>query len=205
MGTGGLRIVPLEAAHLNALVSIHLRAFPGFFLCCLGPRFLKEFYAQFLADSGAVAVVATDETGRICGAVVGTLDPEVFFRRLLVRRWWAFSLASVRVLLQKPVLAPRLFRALCYRGEAPEGGKRALLSSIAVDPARQGAGVGKELVKRWLDEARSRGARGCFLTTDAENNDTVNRFYLSQGWKLESAHTTTEGRKMNRYIYDFVQ
>jgi hypothetical protein len=59
------------------------------------------------------------------------------------------------------------------------------------------------LVQRWLDEAQSRGARGCFLTTDAENNDTVNRFYLSLGWKLEAAYTTREGRKMNRYACDF--
>ena len=58
-------------------------------------------------------------------------------------------------------------------------------------------------MQRWLEEARSRGARGCYLTTDAEKNDPVNRFYLSQGWRVESAYTTPKGRKMNRYVYDF--
>jgi hypothetical protein len=38
--------------------------------------------------------------------------------------------------------------------------------------------------------------------TDAEYNDSVNRFYLSQGWKPESTHDP-DGRKMNRYIYNF--
>ena len=97
----------------------------------------------------------------------------------------------------------RLVRALVYRGEAPAGPVRALLSSLAVSPAAQGQGIGRALVQRWLDEARLRGARGGFLTTDAENNDAVNRFYLSLGWKLEAAYTTREGRKMNRYEYDF--
>jgi hypothetical protein len=59
------------------------------------------------------------------------------------------------------------------------------------------------LVQSWLDEARERGAVGCYLTTDAQNNDAVNSFYVSLGWMLESSYLTPEGRKMNRYIFDF--
>ena len=54
-----------------------------------------------------------------------------------------------------------------------------------------------------IQQAESREAKGAFLTTDAENNNTVNSFYHSLGWKIESAYETPEGRKMNRYVYDF--
>lgn len=196
-------IAPLAPEDVNLVVKLHLRAFPDFFLSFLGPRFLREFYLAFLMDPVGMAFVARNGQDGVVGAIVGPLDPRGFFGRLLRRRWWAFGLASVTALLQRPSSASRLARALVYRGEAPVGPVRALLSSIAVSPDAQGQGIGRALVQRWLDEARSRGARGCFLTTDAENNDLVNRFYLSQDWKLESAYTTPDGRKMNRYEYDF--
>jgi GNAT superfamily N-acetyltransferase len=198
-----LQIAPLASEDVDLVAKLHLRAFPDFFLSRLGPRFLREFYLSFLMDPVAIAFVARNERDGVVGAIVGPLDPRGYFSRLLRRRWWAFCLASLGALLRSPSRAPRLARALVYRGEAPAGPVRALLSSIAVAPGSQGKGIGQALVQRWLDEARIRGAYGCYLATDAENNDPVNRFYLSLGWKVESAYTTPEGRKMNRYVYDF--
>jgi len=59
------------------------------------------------------------------------------------------------------------------------------------------------LVEFWMQEVRRRGATGCYLTTDAEDNDKVNAFYQSLNWRIDSAYLTPEGRRMNRYIYDF--
>jgi hypothetical protein len=50
---------------------------------------------------------------------------------------------------------------------------------------------------------RQRGGYGCFLATDALNNDKINNFYRKLGWNLESTYTTSEGRVMNRYVLDF--
>jgi GNAT superfamily N-acetyltransferase len=197
------RLEPLTLEQVDFVVSLHLNAFPNFFLSCLGPRFLREFYVSFLMDPVAMAFVGHDERDEVVGAIVGPLDPRGFFSRLLRRRWWAFCRASLATALSRPSTVPRLVRALTYRGDLPEGPVRALLSSVAVSPSAQGRGVGKALVLRWLEEARRRGASGCYLTTDADNNDAVNRFYRSMGWKLESAYTTPQGRKMNRYVYDF--
>lgn len=182
---------------------MHLSAFPGFFLTFLGPRFLAEFYRAFLSEPTAIAVVAESDVGCICGVVVGTLAPAGFFKRLLRKRWWAFALASLSALLRKPSIASRLIGALAYRGEAPEDAKRALLSSVGVDPSCQGGGVGRRLVQCWLTEAKRRGAIGCYLTTDAQANDAVNSFYCRLGWKLESTYATPQERIMNRYVYDF--
>jgi len=97
----------------------------------------------------------------------------------------------------------RLFRAVFYRGESPSGPARALLSSVAVDPDVQQAGVGKKLVIQWIDKARQCGLAGCYLTTDADGNDEVNAFYESLNWNIEKVYTTPEGRRMNRYVLDF--
>ncbi len=198
------KLVLFQKQHVGHVVAVHGKAFPGFFLSFLGPRFLREFYSAFLHEETGIALVAEGPVdGRVLGFVVGTSQPDGFFKRLLKRRWWAFCLASTGALLRRPWVAPRIFRALFYRGEAPGGQKRALLSSIAVGPDQQGSGLGRALVAEWAVEARKRGVPGCYLATDAENNDAVNRFYVKCGWQVESTYVTPEGRKMNRYVLDF--
>lgn len=199
-----IEILPLEIKHVRSVVSIHMRAFPSFFLTFLGPRFLKEFYSSFLHDEQGIAFVAVED-GEVLGAIVGPLVPDGYFKRLLKRRWLVFCFASLGAVLKSPRVIKRLFRAVFYRGQSPAGIDLSLLSSIAVSPDAQGKGVGKALVERWLGAVQARGGDGAFLTTDAEDNDTVNNFYKSIGWFLESTYETREGRKMNRYIYNFTE
>lgn len=193
----------MGARDVEAAVRIHLEGFPSFFLSFLGSRFLREFYRSFLADPVGMALVACDPAGEVLGVVVGCMDPRGYFTRLLRRRWWSFCLASLGAVARRPSCVPRLFRAVRYRGEAPSGPVRALLSSIVVSPAAQGRGVGKLLIRAWVEEGRRRGASGCYLTTDADGNEAVNSFYQKTGWVLESSYVTREGRRMNRYVLDW--
>ena len=180
-----------------------MQAFPEFFLTFLGPKFLREFYNSFSYDPTGIGFVAEDaETGDTLGVIVGPLVADGYFKRLLKRRWWAFCLASVAAVLKRPITIKRLYRALFYRGEAPPGPQRALLSSVAVSPQVQGHGIGQALVKRWVEEVQRRGGSGCYLTTDADNNEKVNSFYQKLNWKIESTYKTSEGRVMNRYVLD---
>lgn len=196
-------VTALLSSHVDTVVKLHLKAFPDYFLSFLGPRFLREFYISFTLDSQGIGYIASAPDGHILGVIVGSVDPRGYFHRLLKRRWLAFCLASITAILKRPSCISRLFRAVFYRGESPAGSKRALLSSIAVDPNIQRIGAGKKLVMCWVEEARRRGASGCYLTTDTDNNDKVNAFYQSLKWRLECTCTTPQGRRMNRYVYDF--
>ena len=196
-------VTPLSSSHIDIVVEIHLRAFPNFFLSFLGPRFLREFYASFLLDPQGMGYTASASDGQIIGVIVGPVDPRGYFKRLLKRRWWAFCLASISAVVRRPSCVLRLFRAVFYRGESPSGPTRALLSSVAVDQNTQRAGIGKKLVGYWVEEARRRGASGCYLTTDADGNNKVNAFYQSLNWRIENTYTTSEGRRMYYYVYDF--
>lgn len=190
---------PLTPADVHPLARLHREAFPGFFLSTLGERFLVQFYRGFLSDGTAVSVVARSENGSVLGAAVGTTQPADFFRRLLRRRWLGFAAASARAVLRNPRTVPRLMRAVRYRGGAEASTDGALLSSICVDPSQRRTGVGQALMAAWAREVAARGARTAFLTTDAQGNDTVNRFYLALGWTLTESFRTREGRLMNRY------
>jgi len=198
-----IRIVPMSTRHVEEVTAVHLRAFPRFFLSFLGARFLRLFYGCVVREPSAFGVVALPENSEdVLGFVAGTDAPRGFFKRLLRSRLFGFALASVGPFLRRPSIAPRLLRALLYRGDSPPGEGRALLMSIAVDPEAQGRGVGKLLIDAWVLAARARGAKGLYLATDAVDNDATNGFYLKNGWRVESTYQTPEGRLMYRYVLD---
>ncbi len=194
----GTVLGPLRARDVDELAGLHRAAFPDFFLSRLGRPFLVQFYAGFLDDESAVTVVARTQEGTVIGAAVGSTQPAGFFRRLLRRRWRQFGLASARYVLRSPASAPRLLRAVRYRGGGDERAG-ALLSSICVLPGQRQLGVGARLLAEWAGAAERAGADRAFLTTDAQDNDAVNRFYQRHGWTMTATFRTPEGRAMNRY------
>ena len=119
----------------------------------------------FLADSSAVTDVARGADGSLLGVAVGTTEPASFFGRLVRSRWPSFVLASAL--------------AVGFRGT--------LLSSICVDPAMRGNGVGRQLVQAWTYEVARRRVGAVLLTTDAEDNDVANRLYRAVGWVRSGA------------------
>ena len=66
-------------------------------------------------------------------------------------------------------------------------------------PELQGTGAGKKLVLAFLEEAKLRGCKRVFLTTDRDSNEVVNTFYTKLGFVLERHFVTPEGRRMNEY------
>lgn len=187
-----------------ALVALHLRAFPGFFLARLGAPFVRQLYLGYQSDPDAVVSVVRGDDGRVIGACLGSIRPAGFFSRLLRRRLFGFVAASLLAIARDPRTAPRLLAALRYRGDAPGGVQGALLSSLCVDPDAQRGGIGRTLADAWCAQASERGAQAAFLTTDAEDNEAVNRFYQKGGWRLMDQYVTRQGRRMNRYRRDLI-
>lgn len=196
----GVTLSALRSIDAPQVAALHRQAFPGFFLSSLGTRFLTEFYRGFVDEPTAVTVVARSADGGVLAAAVGTTDPPGFFTRLLRRRFLHFFIAAVLAILRAPHSAPRLLRAVRYRG-GPGGSSagRALLSSIWVTPTEQRTGLGRLVLTAWLEGAARAGAVSAFLTTDADGNEAANAFYASNGWRLDSSYTTPEGRRMNVY------
>lgn len=186
---------------LRSVVNVHLRSFQGFFLSFLGPKFLHELYAAILTDRSGIAYVCEGES-MIVGFVVGSDQPRGLYRRLFYRRGWRFAFASLSPALRNPAIIPRLFRAMSRQGGSDIHDDCATILSIAVLPEAQGKGIGKKLLVEFFREAARRNLSQVNLITDRENNDRVNRFYLSMGFTLWSTFVTPEGRQMNEYQID---
>ena len=183
---------------VDAVVGLHVRAFPGFFLSSLGPAFLRLLYMGILSDPGGLACVA-ERDGELCGFVAGVLEQRGFYSRLIRRRKWRFAAASVPALLRRPRIALRLLRALRAPALADESSASACLLSIAVDPASEGKGIGARLVGEFCRRASAGGASLLCLTTDRDANERTNAFYGRLGFTIARTFQTPEGRAMNEF------
>lgn len=77
----------------------------------------------------------------------------------------------------------------------------ASLLSICVSTAHVGKGIGKILLQKLEKELIAQKLSGYFLTTDADNNEATNYFYLNNGFK--SCDIYNQGkRKMILYVKD---
>lgn len=192
-------IALMTAAQVEEVVNVHLRSFEGFFLSFLGPNFLRLYYESVVGYRGAAGYVCVIG-GRVVGFVCGMVSPSHFYSYLLRTRWWRFALAALGAALGRPSVIPRLFRALFYPSQTSGRSDTATLTSIAVDPAVQGEGVGAQLIAAFLADMRARGVKRVDLTTDRYDNDEVNAFYQRQGFHCERTFVTPEGREMNEFV-----
>ncbi len=187
---------------ITQVVETHRQSFPNFFLSGLGPAFLGRYYRAVCTDPSGIALVGLDENGRVAGFAAGTANPRGFYARLLKKQWLAFAAASLPAVIRNPKIIGRLLGVLNHPGENPAGPEVAGLYSIGTAPQSQGRGLGGKLVAEFLQEARGRGCRRVFLTTDRDGNDGVNRFYQRNGFTIKRQFTTPQGRRMNEYWID---
>lgn len=163
----------------------------------LGPGFLKAYYRTVLDCEGHIFLVVENE-GQPVGFVAGFTNPSAFYA-LLRQRKIMIGLAIVPAVLCNPALVPRLIGNARRVSDFTRSEGEAELASICVLPDVAGKGFGKLLVEAFIKEARSRGARSVYLTTDAEHNDYVNRFYQRLGFEKSRTLLAPGNRLMNEY------
>jgi len=185
------------------IVEIHRKAFPNFFLTLLGDEFLKEYYELVLTYDKGIFLVA-EKDGCLLGFAAGFLEPQNFYK-LFKKYKLRLGLKIISALIKRPRLVSRIFANFRRVNRLSNDGNidRSELASIAVDPAFSGQGIGKLLVKSFIDSSKKLGAKFVYLTTDAKNNDAVNYFYLSMGFKLYKTFMAAPDRAMNEYRYYF--
>lgn len=194
----------MDNADLSAVVDIHIRSFPGFFLTFLGPSFLTLLYKNINSDEEGLVLV-TDSGSGITGFVGGVTQQSGFYARLVKRQALVFALAALSAVIKQPRILPRLLRALNRSSQSKASIAEACLMSLAVHPNNQGQGIGRELVSAFCQAMTARGVDTISLTTDRDHNEQANRFYMSLGFTLARTFVTPEGRAMNEYVKSLKQ
>jgi ribosomal protein S18 acetylase RimI-like enzyme len=198
-GRSGL-VRQATANDLPGIVNIHQKAFSQFFLTRLGDEFLRKYYGLVLNYRAGILLVS-EGTGVLEGFACGFVDPAEFYQSMWGARR-AFTLPVLSALVRDPSLATKVLsgvqRIQTPASEWPE--RSCELSSIAVEPETSGSGLGKTLMRAFLEQARSMDAQCVYLTTDADGNDAVNAFYRDVGFQHTRRFLQRKGRWMNEYV-----
>ena len=193
-----LKIRRMMESDIEAVVDIHLRTFPGFFLSFLGHDFVVLFYRSIRAAPQGVVLVAAGVEG-IQGFAAGVTSQESFYERLVKKHWWRFALSALGAAIRRPSVIPRLFRALRRPSETGQAAAAAALLSIGVSPEAEGKGIGSLIIESFCRELVTRGVTEVCLTTDRDDNARANRFYERHGFHVSNSFVTPEGRAMIEY------
>jgi glycosyltransferase involved in cell wall biosynthesis/ribosomal protein S18 acetylase RimI-like enzyme len=185
---------------LHDIVTIHRKAFDQFFLTRLGPGFLRMYYELVLGYRAGIVLVS-EKHGILNGFVCGFVDPAEFYR-LMWRHRRALAAPAMRAVLRRPWLAVNVMHAVRRLQTSAEQWppKSCELSSIAVAPEEAGNGLGKTLLRAFLDHSWSKRAQSVYLTTDAEANERANALYREMGFRQSRRFLQRKGRWMNEYV-----
>lgn len=210
-----LEVRPAATAELDRTARLHARTLPEGFFARLGARFLRRYHHAFAASPQAEVLVARDRN-HPAGMLVGTYDNAAHYRWVAHHRARRLALAGLAALLQRPRLAAefvvtrtgRYARALgrFVRGRAvgasasepQEPDRVAVLTHVAVDPAAQGAGVGRSLVGEFVERARRAGADEVRLITPADGPGP--EFYRSLGWRHLRVRRAADGTVVEEFV-----
>ncbi len=186
---------------LKIIVDIHIKAFPEFFLTKLGPKFLSKYYNLILNHEKKIFLVA-EEDGYPIGFVAGFLQPSNFYA--YVRKHKNILLfALIPIIFRNPFLISRIISNFRSTKKKEQENKliKCELASIAVNPDYAGQGLGKKLVKAFIEISQKKNADIIYLTTDVNNNEVVNNFYQSLGFSLYRTFIAPGNRFMNEYRF----
>lgn len=188
----------LKIEDANVVAGLHKRAFSSFFLTKLGHRFLVNFYTAIFQSKDSINVgLFIDD--KLVGFAVGAQKSQSFYTNILKKNFLKLGLAAFIPLLLNPLYIYRLFISLTSSSEVDESIKEdAILLSICVDPINSTKGNGTLLLSKF--EGIAFGFSDLIsLTTDANDNDSVNSFYTRNGYQLHKSFYQGK-RKMNYYI-----
>jgi ribosomal protein S18 acetylase RimI-like enzyme len=187
-----LTIESLDLKDINQVADIHMKAFKDSALTRLGYRPVIAYYKYLLSfrnDNYNIGCFDKDKkllgfsfSGRYSGSLTGFLIVHRSYLIIwfLLHPWKIFNpLIYDRIRMALSILT-RSYRASIIDQDLKV--KSFGILSIAVDPEKQGLGIGKKIMKAIEGNAHSQDFQQLHLTVHPNNTKAVS-FYEENGWK----------------------
>lgn len=182
---------PASLQDLDALVAVHLVAFPDSSLTALGHQVVGRYYRWQLSGPHEVTALVAGSGAQVSGFLVGGVFRGSLVGFLRRNRWFVAqqALRRPRVLASRRGLANiRLAldllsgRARVAPGDAGALPERSFgVLAVAVDPEFRGQGVASALLGAAAAAARAGGFERMHLTVDPTNYAALD-LYRAAGW-----------------------
>ncbi len=193
----------LNLQDLPQAAQVHLKAFPKSALTLLGAESVRRYYEwQIVGPHDCLALGAFGESGRLVGFCFGGIfrgalsgflarNKKYLALQVIQRPWLVFTNTLFRDRLSQGLRIVRKRNGPEKPTETTPGKVFGILS-IAVDPACQQMGIGRQLMEYSETYAKAHGFASMRLTVAPENLHAI-QFYETNNWKKQSAAADWNG------------
>ena len=193
-----LRIRKAMDSDIDQIVSVHRAAFSGFYLDRMGPAFLRVYYECALANAGVISLVAVQESGAIEGFVVGFKSPKLFYTEFKSVKS-RLLLPMILAILRRPLLLiPSVANVFKVDKDSTTENDGTYTELVSIGVTGNGKGMGSQLLRKFIDVAYLSDVNEIRLTTNRDDNDSVNQFYLKHGFQNMGIEYRNK-RALNKY------
>jgi ribosomal protein S18 acetylase RimI-like enzyme len=183
-----LTIAPVSQDDLDAVATVHDRAFRDSVITAFGHEAIRRYYAWLLDGPHDAALVGAWRDGRLVGfCAAGSFNGALSGFLRANRTYLALRMATHPWLITSPLVRERVsqgLRILLRRNEpapAQPSTRRFGILAIATDPDVRGSGAGRALMAEAEDRARRLGHERVVLTVHPRNTRAI-EFYERLGW-----------------------
>jgi ribosomal protein S18 acetylase RimI-like enzyme len=157
----------------------------------LGLPMILRYYQLAQADPKAVGLCVIATNGELLGWAMGSPHPDKINAQLRSPLSW-FVLQMVRVMFTRPAVLWQLISSvLSTSNQAAIKNDAIELTYIGVSSDQRGMGVGRKLLKAFIEASRSNGYHSAVLSVEKENSPAIT-LYERAGFKV--IQTFSEGR-----------
>ncbi len=168
---------------IDQILSIHRKAFSGFYLDEMGPAFLRVYYECALANKGVISLVAVEESGDVEGFVVGFKSPKLFYTEFRSSKSRLLFPIIFAILRRPSLLIPSLANIFRVNKDLINETDDTHTELVSIGVISKGRGIGSQLLRKFVEFAWQSDANEIRLTTNRDDNDSVNQFYLKHGFQ----------------------
>ena len=171
------------------VAALHAEQIHEGFLAFLGPQFLVRLYRRICRTPTSFLLVA-EHGGERIGFIAGSADVPALDRQFIVRDGPAAALGSLTRLVPR---WRQVLETLRHGSSGVGTGRGVELLAVAVSGRSQGGGVGRLLVRSFLDEVARRDQHSAYVVVGAENAAAV-ALYRAAGFSTDDEvelHTGT--------------
>ncbi|WP_116949319.1 GNAT family N-acetyltransferase [Jiangella endophytica] len=217
---GEIEVRPAGEGDLRTTAALHVSELPHGLFPRLGEAFVRRWHRAHLESRYGVVLVAT-RGGEVVGFTLGTTDRPANVAWIIGHRRRELTLAGLRALLTRPVLAAEFVRSrgmryarrllgraaaparVVAKGDVPEAGfgSIAVLEAIVVTPAQRGRSIGTELSEAFLSIVAAAGVERVELVTKVGARGAAG-FYERAGWHRVGGHVDRDGDEVHTYRID---
>lgn len=157
----------------------------------LGLPMVLRYYQIARSDLSVVGIAAIHDSNEIIGWAMGSPHPDRINSRLRTPLLW-FAIQILRVIFTRPRVLWQLISSVIFSSAQMELTNGAIeLTYIGVESGQRGKGLGKNLLKQFIEASRESGYQSIVLSVETDNKPAIS-LYEKSGFKV--IKTYSEGR-----------